>query len=587
MTDINQRDESGLDTAARGPVVGPGVVGSRIVRAALVVISANILVKLLGLVRNQVIGGYFGASDGTTDCFLAAYWVVTSVFYIGEECIGPAMLPIFMERREKDGPAKAWRLVSTIFNLQFLALLPVVVCLSVFSSEVMQAAVGWGGKAAKVADLNMLDQASGFLAWMAPAIFGLSLATVTFITLNAHKKFFWAAFGEGSLRALAIGAIVAFSSGSLLGQWALPAGVLAGSAAKILTHLPGLWAEIKQHYRFKLDFGNPDFRRFLLLIAPLLVGSIFAKGRDLFNNVYVISTAKDLAGGITLNFFGRNLIETLNFLVPYALSVGMFPYLCEMVDRGETRGIGQLLDRSSRFMVFLFLPVALVLVVAAKPMSDLLFTFGKLNVQHAGLIGMATACYAIAMPFYGVERVMMKGYLANRRTLAPIIIGIMTSTLSMVACWLLVVKLDWNNSRVLSELEWKDSYVLLVVPLATVGARALKVLILTAWLRRSIPMFPFRSTALFLGKVLLLTAISGVAAYGAHFAARGALPDFTDVAGLKRKLLLAADLGAIGGAATVAFLLSAWLLRFEELSVAMDWVRPRLAKLRDRVLRRY
>lgn len=575
MTEVNQRDESGLDTAARGAVVGSGAVGSRIVRAALVVISANILVKLLGLVRNQVIGGYFGASDGTTDCFLAAYWVVTSVFYIGEECIGPAMLPIFMERREKDGPAKAWRLVSTIFNLQFLALLPVVVCLSVFSSEVMQAAVEWGGKAAAVAERDKLYLASGFLAWMAPAIFGLSLATVTFMTLNAHKKFFWAAFGEGSLRALAIGAIVAFSSRSLLGEWALPAGVLAGSAAKILTHLPGLWAEIKQHYRFKLDLGNPDFRRFLLLIAPLLVGSIFAKCRDLFNNVYVISTAKELSGGITLNFFGRNLIETLNFLVPYALSVGMFPYLCEMVDRGETRGIGRLLDRSSRFMVFLFLPVALVLMVAAKPLSDLLFTFGKLNVRDAGMIGVATACYAIAMPFYGVERVMMKGYLANRRTLAPIIIGIFTSTLSMAACWLLVVKMGKGNR------------VLLVVPLATVGARALKVLILTAWLKRSIPMFPFRSTAIFLGKVLLLAAVSGVAAYGAHFAARAVLPDFVDVTGLRRKLLLAADLSAIGGAATVTFVLSAWLLRLEELSVAMDWVRPRLAKLRDKVLRRH
>ncbi len=565
--DRHERQEEGLDTATQGPVVG-----SRIVRAALVVTFANILVKALGLVRNQVMGAYFGTSDGTVDCFLAAYWVVTSIFYVGEECIGPAMLPIFMARRDKDGPAPAWRLVSTIFNLQFIALLPVAVCLSVFSAEVMQAAVGWGGEAAKVAERNMLGQASEFLFWMAPAIFGLSLATVTFITLNAHKKFFWAAFGEGSLRALAIGSIVAFSSQSLLGKWALPAGVLAGSVAKILTHIPGLWSEIRRHYRLKIDLGNPDFKRFLILIAPLLAGSIFAKGRDLFNNVYVISKANDLAGGITLNFFGRNLIETANFLVPYALSVGMFPYLCELADRGETRGIGNLLQSSSRFMVFLFLPVAAVMVVASRPMTDFLFTFGKLSSQSAGLIGVATACYALAMPFYGVERVMMKGYLCNRRTLAPIVIGVITSTLSMIACWLLIVQLGW-----------KDARVLLVVPLATVGARALKVMILTVWLRRSIPMFSLGPTVDFMAKVLLLTAICGLAAYGGHTAIQAMLPKLDQVVGLKRKLLLVADLGAIGAGATTAFLSAAWLLRMEEFKQALDWARPRVARLVSRV----
>ena len=31
---------------------------------------------------------------------------------------------------------------------------------------------------------------------MAPALFGLSLATMTFMLLNARKKFFWASMGE-------------------------------------------------------------------------------------------------------------------------------------------------------------------------------------------------------------------------------------------------------------------------------------------------------------------------------------------------------------------------------------------------------
>jgi putative peptidoglycan lipid II flippase len=526
---------------------GASSVGARIFRAAVVVAGANVLVKILGLVRNQATVAWFGTQDGTTDCFLAALTIASVPFFISEECIGPAFLPIFMERRDKQGPAEAWKLASTIFNLQFLLLLVAAAAIGAFPAEILAWAAGWEEDAQKIATRGLEARAADFLRWMAPAALLLALTTMTFMLLNARKKFFWAAFGEGSFRALTIGCIVAF-----------------GSVAKLITHLPGLWGELK-HYRLRLDLKHPDFRRFLVLVAPLLVGSVFAKYRDVFINVNIMSRA-GLEGGITYNIIGKGVIDTLNFIVPYALSVGMFPYLCELADRGDRRALGGVLDRSSRFMLFVFLPLAAVLVVAAAPMTDLLFTMGKASRSDAALIGLVTACSALSMPFYALERVMMKGYFSDRRTTAPVVFGVITSTLNMAVCYLLVVVLAFTGRSAL----W-------VVPLAAVGTRALKVLLLGGFLKTKVPMFEVGATVRFLAKALAVTALVAAAAYGAHLAASSALPGFATVTGLKAKLLLGADLAAIGAAALAAFYVGARLLRMEELHVAERWLRPRVA----------
>jgi peptidoglycan biosynthesis protein MviN/MurJ (putative lipid II flippase) len=250
----------------------------------------------------------------------------------------------------------------------------------------------------------------------------------------------------------------------------------------------------------------------------------------------------------------------------------MFPYLCELAEKGDRRAQGELLDRTARFMVFIFLPAAAVLVVAAFPLTDFLFAFRNLSRADARLIGLVTACAGLAMPFYGVERVMMKGYFSNRRTLAPTVIGIVCSVLSMAACFLLVIRMGLKLEAALA-----------VISLAAVGARGLKVLMLVLVLRRDIPMFEARPTLIFAAKALAVTAAVALAAYGAHAGAAAALPGLATVQGMKAKLLLGVDMVGIALASAAAFLATARLLRMEELSLSLDWLRPRAGKLLARL----
>ena len=540
-------------------------VGARIVRAALVVALANALVKILGLIRIQAVAHQYGATIITDSYWAVFNGVIIALFLIGEECIQPAFLPLFMKDAEERGEKQAWRFASTVLNAQFLVLLLTVSFLMLFPGRVIGLLTTWeeAGGEKQVS----LDTAKGFLRVMAPALLGLSLGSVTFILLNARKKFFWAAMGEGSVRAIFAAVIFTLGSAPLLGHWALPVGVLAGSVAKVLTHLPGLFRQLK-NYRPVLDFSNPKFRAFLLLMAPLVAGSFYAKVRDNFNQIYVLSKVEE--GLMSINFMGRAFTDTLGFLVPYALSVGMFPYLCEMVDRGEHKGLGKLLASSSRFMVFLFMPMAAVMALVSVPIARLLFEMGKLEAADARLVGLVTACYAAALPAYGIERVMMKGFLSNRKTLPLFIIGVIWSTVSMGVCWFLVAFRGWGGQDAL-----------MVVALAYVATRILKAITLVAVLKRSIPMFKLGETAAFLLRALALTAACALAAWAARAGVAGLLP-LEGLALGRLKMVLGMHLAVIGTAATVTFLTVAWLLRMEELKVAVDWIRPRANKLLDR-----
>jgi hypothetical protein len=84
---------------------------------------------------------------------------------------------------------------------------------------------------------------------------------------------------------------------------------------------------------------------------PASAGWNFGRqGRDAFNNVYVLS-ALDESGLMQANSIGKKLQSTLLFLVPYTLSIAVFPYFCELVDRNDHANLGRLVTRFGRMLL--------------------------------------------------------------------------------------------------------------------------------------------------------------------------------------------------------------------------------------------
>lgn len=469
-------------------------------KAGAAVAVAHVAAKFLGILQWRVIAGTYGLT-GVNDAFFFVFeGVLMTLFFIGEESLGPAFLPVFMELKKKDSEKDAWRFASTLLTLQALVLLVGVAVLMLFPEWVVAHGTRFlkGGKKLSVA-VDRVRLATDFLFGMAPALFGLSLGSLTYMILNGYKRFFWAAFADAALKGALILALVCGR-----GRWgvqALTVGVLAAGAVKLLVHLGALRDKLRL-FRPRLWLRDPAVKRFVLLVSPLLVGILFAKARDYFNNIYIPSTIEE--GMVAAAGFGKKIFQSVGFLIPYPLSIAMFPFFCELVDRRDEKALGGFLTNASRMLLLVFVPVAAVLAVVSAQLTAALLQTGRFDASAVGLVAVVNACYCLALPFYALEYVLMQAYFSNRRMWTVSFIGICFSAVSMAVSGVGVLVLGYHGLTALA-----------MIALGYSVSRLLKTLTLIGVLKRTLPFLPAGESLLYFLRVCVVGVACAAAAWGA------------------------------------------------------------------------
>lgn len=485
-------------------------MGTRVLKATILITLAHGLARVFGLIQSRIIGDFYGM--GTEyDAFVIAFeGVIWTLFLIGEESLGPAFLPVFMDAKEKDGEERAWRFTSTLMNLQLGILLFVTAILFFFPQQAVELLTRGEGNTARN------DLAIRFLGTMAPTLIGISLSSLTYMVLNGYKEFFYPALADAALKiGLVAGVSIGFAVG--LDKDALILGALAAGCAKLFVHIFAIGPRLK-FYRPSIDLNDPYVRRFLLLVAPLLFGIVFAKVRDYFNNIYILSQLE--SGILSLNSAGRKIFNTVSGLIPYPLSIAMFPFFCELVARDDKKALGDFLTRSSRMLILFFLPMSVVIFVLSDPLGRLVFETGQVGGATAASVGLINSFYCMVLPFQALEFIFMQAYFSTQRMVSVTIIGIVFSALTMVISYVGVVHYGM-----------KGVDAIIVVALSYTISRALKTITLVTMIKmRGLPVLPFAPTLLFAFRVIILALACGGASYATLKAVNRVIPAEQEVA---------------------------------------------------------
>src|SRR3990172_978755 len=110
-------------------------------KAAFIIMVGNIVSRLLGLVREQIIAGYFGGW-AATDAFTAAGRVPTTIYdLLVGGMISAALIPLFSQY-SGDDEESGWRLFSAVLSVLALALCAVALVLAALSGPVITAIAG-------------------------------------------------------------------------------------------------------------------------------------------------------------------------------------------------------------------------------------------------------------------------------------------------------------------------------------------------------------------------------------------------------------------------------------------------------------
>lgn len=468
----------------------------RIFKASAFVLIAHILFKLAGLIQAMVMGRCLPQMTFDAVYSFAFDNCIFTLFLIGEESLGPALMPLFMREMDTKSEKSAWSFANTVLSTQFILLVLAAIALCAAPEWITRALTHWSPTNSP----EKFALASQSVRTMGPAIIGLSLGSTTYVLLNSYKRFFLAAFGDAVWKFIVVGFLIAGTALAKDNAQMLMWGLVAGSFCKVGTHLFGLRDKLK-NFRPEFMFSHPAIKPLCWLMLPLLAGIIFAKVRDLVNNTYILSTLEQ-SGLMQANTMGRKLQGAIMFLIPYTLSIAVFPFFCELVDKNDQQKLGQLVTRFGRMLLSVFAPFALFVAVAAIPFTSLIFKGGFFDSVAVQRTAVSLACYTFVLPAAAIEALVMQAFFANRRMWTVTLIGIVFSTLSIL--------ISWMGLRVSAG---RELMLLAFIAGGFTLSRMFKCVALVEMLKKNAPVFPFFETTVFLIRVGVAAGLASVASW--------------------------------------------------------------------------
>ncbi len=385
--------------------------GTGIARAAGIIALGNITSRILGLIRETTIAGFFGAT-GLVSVFRIASIVPTMIYdlLIGG-MLSAALVPVFSQVAEQEGQPALWALFSRV-----LSLIAVVLAALVLLLEVLAPQVAWllGGGF----DSELQAALARMIRIIAPAVLLFGLSGVVTGLLYALRQFTFPAFGAAVFN---LGIIVAAPLlAGRLDAFSLAVGVLLGSLLQLLVQTPGLRGI---SLRFSLDLSHPGLRRILTLYLPIAFGLVVSNFQIGIDRRLASSTGES---SIAWMANATTLFQLPHGLVAVAISLAVLPTLSRLSVAGDLQGFRGTLGRGLRLALVLIVPATLALLVLAQPIIALVFEHGKFTAYDTLWTVRALRYYLVGLIFATVDWPLNYAFYARQDTLTPALVGVLS-----------------------------------------------------------------------------------------------------------------------------------------------------------------
>lgn len=404
---------------------------SKILTAAGILMFGNVLSRLLGLVREQVIAGLFGPT-GTTSAFVTAITVPTMVYdLLIQGAISAALIPVFSDYAHSESKDELGRIAGAVLVWAVVLLIPIVVILEVFSPAIVSImAAGLSGQAQQ--------EGLTFVRIVLPSVIFLSISGITTALLYSQQRFAYPAFAVAAYNGGMI--LLAVLLSPVLGPVSLVLGAVFGAFAQILLQIPGL----KQiPLSFSLNLRHPTLIRIVKLYAPVALGLAVTQIGVIIDRNLASHTGED---SIAVMRFATTLVQFPLGLVATATSFAILPMLSRHSGASANQSAGdeassaeamasykQTLIMGIRLALIAIIPATLGLVLLRTQVVRLLFEHGVFGAYGTERTALAFLFYAPQLPFVAVDQLLIFAFYARKNTLTPTLVGLMGVIVYVIA----------------------------------------------------------------------------------------------------------------------------------------------------------
>ncbi|MBX9743501.1 MAG: murein biosynthesis integral membrane protein MurJ [Chthoniobacterales bacterium] len=408
-------------------------------RAAGVVAGAVMLSRVLGLARELIFAGLFGAGRGM-DAFITAFRapnLLRDLF--AEGALSTAFVTIFSQKIAKHGDQSAWDLASKMMTLTTL-FMSLVSLLGVLFAPQLITILAPGFDPAKAALTILLTRV------MYPFILMVSLAALVMGMLNAKNIFTAPALASSffNLGSIAGGVVFGWCLDPHFGERALiglALGTLLGGVLQLGVQLPSLY---KAGFRLIFDFRWYDsgVKQVLMLMLPAVIAASAVQVNVMINSIFA-SYLGD--GPVSWLSYAFRLMQLPLGVFGVAIATVTLPLVSRIAALGNLQHFRETLARAMRLAVFLTLPSAVGLMVLAQPIISLIYERGKFSHHDALQTAGALQFYAIGLVAYSCIKVLSPAFYAINHRWTPMLVSFLSILMNLFFNWFFIFQLKMGH----------------------------------------------------------------------------------------------------------------------------------------------
>ena len=467
-----------------------------VAKSAATVSVAVMCSRVLGLIREQVFAGLFGAGYAY-DSFVVAFRIPNLLRDLfGEGALSAAFVSVFSDYDANRSKEDTWRLASNVLCFFVVAISLITLLGMLFSDQIVALLAPDFGSVEGKAELT-----STMTVIMMPFLLFISLAAVVMGILNTKNRFFIPALASSffNLGSIIGGTALAF----ILPKYGYPAivgmafGTLIGGFLQLGVQVPVLK---KVGFRFTpvLNLSDPGLRRVLKLMIPATIG-LSATQINIFINTNFASSCAE--GSVSWLNYAFRLVQLPIGLFGVAISIAALPVLAR---QASTNNLDQMRTTfvSSLTMVFcLTVPATIGLIILAEPIIRVIFERGAFTAADTQATAIALSLYGVGLFAYSANKVIVPVYYAINATRYPVIASFLAIGFNVL---IIINTIDYFQHR--------------AIALSTSAVMIINFIFLMTVLYRRIDGFPLKKLSVGLVKITVAaTAMTFVLLFSYKF----------------------------------------------------------------------
>lgn len=399
-------------------------------KAAVILAASSIASGFLGLLRDRLLAGTFGAGQ-TLDTYYAAFKVPDFLYIISLSIASVTVLiPFFLEKISKS-QEEAQKYFNSILNV-FIFLMVVLIGATFFLIPKLSNIIAPGFSQDARNELIILSR----ILLLSPLLLGLSnlLSTV----IQSFNRFFIYALSPILYNVGIILGITVFSK--YLGLNGIVFGVVLGAVLHAFIQVPSI---LKMGFlpRLTLKIEIPEVIKTLKLSFPRTIGL----GLNQIVFIFITAIASFLsAGSIAVFNLSFNLQNFPLTVIGISYSVAAFPTLARFFANNEHEKFLEHTITALRQIIFWSIPISFLLIVLRAQIIRVLYGYGKFGWNDTRLTTATFSILALSLMAQAVIVLLVRAFYAAGKTIKPIAVNVFSFIFIVVTSLALVKLFDFS-----------------------------------------------------------------------------------------------------------------------------------------------